>query len=172
MLRSQADISLDEAASHLRVASHLFHSAVQSGLAADEAVDQLISAASAISEPIELGDDLREALTAIFSSERGEVSYPVSKALADGPHFIGMDGSWSIKPVKVGDGEIVAVPVLSIDILWHDQSGTRHEAFFQMSESEWESFREEVEEINDFRQEIEHFLEGSSSLSPDTSEND
>jgi hypothetical protein len=83
-----------------------------------------------------------------------------------------MDGSWNIKPVKVGDGEIVAVPVLSIDILWHDQSGTRHEAFFHMSESEWESFRDEVEEINDFRQQIEHFLEGSSSPSQDVPEND
>ena len=159
VLGNRAEMEIEEAASHLRVANHLFHSAVQAGLDAEEATAQLIAAVSLISEPPEIDDERKKALQALFSAGQDETPLVVALALAHGPHYISMDGSWSVKLVRSSDDQVAAVPIVSLNILWHDQSGTRQEAFFQMSEAEWESFREGVEEIGDFREEIGHFLE-------------
>jgi len=152
------------------VADHLCHSAIQAGLKAEEAVDQLAAVVAELSEPIEVDEGRKIAVAAILSVTQDEIPLVETVALADGPHFMAMDGSWSIKPVKTSDNEVVLVPIVSLGISWHDQNGTRHAGFFQMSESEWESFRDEVDAISDIRQEIDQYLRNYTYLSTESTE--
>ena len=152
------------------MANHLVHSAVQADLDANKAVDQIMAVASELDEPVELNDGQKKALALIFSSEGEQAQHAASVALANGPHFILMDGAWSIKLVEVSTGGVAPVPIVSLNILWHDQTGTGHEAFFQMSEAEWQDFCEKVDTIGDLRKEMDPLLQFTNRLNPNDSE--
>jgi hypothetical protein len=159
-LRSRFNIPTDTAMAHLRLAEHLYHRVAQAELDVAEAIAQIVPIASEINDPIKIDDKQKDALATILSPKRGyEIADAVPAALANGPHFIGVNGSWSVKPVKIRGGEVIRVPIISLNIVWHDSAGTHHETFLQMSETEWEEFSTKVLAFTDSRSDIEGLLQ-------------
>ena len=152
ILKNRFDIPVDQASAHLQIAEHLYRRVAQSGLDAFGAVAQIDSIASGLQDPIALDDKRKDALTEVLTFKRAyEISTAVGTALANGPHFIAVNGSWSIRPVKIRNGEVIQVPIIGLSIVWHDSTGTNHETFCQMSEMEWEEFNSQVAAFADDR---------------------
>ncbi len=159
-LKSRFDIPVDQAAAHLQIAEHLYHRVAQSGLDVSDAIAQIDAVASGLQNPVSLDDKRREALSRVLSFKRDyEISTAVGTALADGPHFITVNGSWSVRPVKIRNGEAIRVPIIALSIVWHDSTGTNHETFFQMSEIEWEEFNSKVAAFAENRGEMQAILQ-------------
>ena len=169
-LQSRFGFSLQEASAHLRMADHLSHSAVQKNLGPEQAADEIVAVASEIHEPVRVEERQRTAIAAILSADFGENPPTARLALASGPHFIGIEGFWSLRPVKTSSDNILAVPIVSLNISWHDHSGAPHEAFIQLSEADWQEFRDKVTTIEDLRKDLEPFQYGASNVIPNPSE--
>jgi hypothetical protein len=159
-LKIRFNIPTDTAMAHLRLAEHLYHRVAQAELDVTEAIAQIVSIASEIKDPIAIDDKQKDALATILSSKQDyETSDAVSVALANGPHFIGVNGSWSVKPIKIRSGDVIRVPIMSLSIVWHNSTGTRHETFLNMSETEWEEFSTKVLDFTESRRDLEEVLQ-------------
>ena len=159
ILNERFTIPLDAATGNLHIAEYIYDRVVDLGLNADEAVSQLASVALELEDPIEIDVDKRNAIVAILSFKRAyEATVANRKALANAPHFTGVSGSWSVKSVTMSNGEAVRVPVLSLSVTWHDGPGNNKEAFFQMSNRDWERFNNSINAIGDGREDIEGLL--------------
>lgn len=159
VLNERFGVPLGVATVNLHIAAYLYDRAVDSGLNADEAAGQLVSVASGLKDPIEIDVDKRAAIVAILSFKRDyEATMASGKALANSPHFTGVSGSWSVKPVAMSNGEVVRVPVLSLSVTWHDGIGNAKEIFLQMSNRDWAMFNNSINAIDNGRKDIEDLL--------------
>ena len=159
-LNSRFDVRVGKIMRDLRFAEYLYDRFTDLDMEVTDAINEISLAASELEEPISIDDQQRTAIEAVLSFKR---NYEVSKAIKGGvtssaPHFIRVNGSWTIKPVRVQSQETIMAPVLAMSIVWHDGSGTRHEAFFQMSDDDWELFSEEMRSLSDNRAELETLL--------------
>ena len=158
-LNSQFGISMDRARGGLQIADYLYRRTADLGLEVAEAVGQIIDIATGMELPVAIDDNHQRAIAALLSFKRDyEEVIAIAKAVANGPHFIGVDGSWSVKPIQMPNGEFVRIPVVSLSITWHDGLGHNKEPFFHMAESDWEDFASEVAAIANDRSNVEMLL--------------
>lgn len=157
ILRERFDLGIDSAARALRFAEYVYNRASDLHLEADDAAAQF-AAASNLENPISIDGERKDAVRAILSFKR---DYEIARArsataTSGGPHFIGVNGSWSVKPVRVRNGEVVKVPILAMSVTWHDGSENNHEAFFQMSAEDWAEFKSGIASIEEMREDVEN----------------
>ena len=162
ILRERFDLGIDSAARALRLAEYIYNRASDLRLEADDAAAQFAAAASNLENPISLDGERKDAVRAILSFKR---DYEIARArsataTSGGPHFIGVNGSWSVKPVRVRNGDVVNVPILAMSVTWHDGSENNHEAFFQMSAEDWEEFKSGIASIDEKREDVEDMAQG------------
>ena len=156
---SQSEISHSEALNCLAVAAYLYDRVSELGINIDEAVEQLRFAGEELEPAVPVDEETSAAISAILEFKRDyELSRVVSRATSNAPHFIGAHGSWGIRPVQMGNGEIVNVPVVTFSVHWHDGAGNAHETFLQMSRDDWSSFCDEVEAITGRYGDVESLL--------------
>ena len=157
ILRERFSLGIDSATRALRFAGYVYNRASDLNLETDDAAAQLAAAASDLENPISVDDERRDAVRAILSFKR---NYEIARArnvtaTSGAPHFIGVNGSWNIKPVRVRNGEVVKAPILAINVIWHDGSENNHEAFFQMSAEDWADFQSDIASIEEKRKDVE-----------------
>ena len=158
-LNAQFGIPINEAMRNLRIAAFLYNRVSDLDLEVTDAVDQIASIASGLDEPISIDDQLRESIEEILAFKRiYEISKATGAAVGEVPHFVAVNGSWSVKPVEIRNGEIVKVPVVSMSIQWHDSVGNDHEAFFQMTDDDWQDFDNVIKSVSDSRKNVEELL--------------
>lgn len=162
ILRERFDLGIDSAARALRFVEYIYNRASDLRLEADDAAAQFAAAASNLENPISLDGERKDAVRAILSFKR---DYEIARArsataTSGGPHFIGVSGSWSVKPVRVRNGETVKVPILAMSVIWHDGSENNHEAFFQMSAEDWAEFKSGIASIEEMREDVENMAQG------------
>ena len=157
ILRERFDLGIDSAARALRFVEYIYNRASDLNLEADDAATQLAAAASNLENPISLDGERKDAVREILSFKRDYEIARARNAIATsvGPHFIGVNGSWSVKPVRVRNGETVKVPILAMSLIWHDGSENSHEAFFQMSAEDWAEFQSGIASIEEMREDVE-----------------
>ena len=158
ILRERFDLGIDSAARALRFAEYIYNRASDLNLETDAAAAQFAAAASNLENPISIDCERKDAVRAILSFKR---DYEIARArsataTSGGPHFISVNGSWSVKPVRVRNGEVVKVPILAMSVIWHDGSENSHEAFFQMSAEDWAEFKSGIASIEEMREDVEN----------------
>ena len=158
-LNNDFDVPVDKTIRDLRIAEYLYDRVTELGLNTADAVNQIVAIASELEEPISIDNKLRDAIEAVLSFKRDyEISGAKSKSVNNVPHFVDANGSWSIKPIRTREGEIVRAPVMTMSIVWHDSSGNPHEAFFHMADQDWNAFSRKMNSLADSREEIEELL--------------
>ena len=158
-LNARFGVPVNQAMRDLRIAEHLYIRISELGLDDTDAISQIDSIASQIQDPVTIDDKCRDAIIAVLSFKRDyEVATAAGKALANAPHFIGANGAWGIKPVKIRSGEIIKIPVVTLSIVWHDGTGNNHEAFLQMSDRDWEEFTSKLKGLTDSRKDVDELL--------------
>ena len=159
-LNNRFNIGVGKIMHDLRYAEYLYERFTELDMEVADAITEISLAASELEEPISIDDSHRMAIEAVLSFKR---NYEISKATKGGltssaPHFIRANGSWTIKPVKIQPEETIMAPVLTMSIVWHDGAGGRHEAFFQMSDDDWELFSNEMTALSDNRKGLEALI--------------
>ena len=151
-LAAQYGIPVTRSTGSLRVAEYLFHRVADGEFEIPEAVNELVTVAAGLDEPIEFDEQRQGVVADILSFKRDfEAAMAVTTATSDAPHFIDVNGSWGIKPVQIRNGEVIRVPVITLSIVWHDGPGNNHEAFLQMSERDWKTFTDKLENLGNSR---------------------
>ncbi len=159
-LNARFNIPIDKAARVLRIVEYLYNRVSELDLDAATAVDQVSSIAAELEAPIDLDYQKRDALKAVLSFNRAyELPMAAGKALDKVPHYVDVAGEWSVKPIRIRDGEIVKVPVVTVSVYWHDSTANHKQAFFYMSDADWDEFVSKVEAIRDSRKDIEDLLQ-------------
>ncbi len=149
----QASISLDEAKRTLGVAEYLYERCREYQISPDHAVAQLLDVARALGiEHVAAKDPaLRDLVSPkdAYESQR----HAASEATGTVAHFQRLDGVWDIRPIfHRHTHEVVArVPVLLINVAWHDMAGTTHEAVFQLDDDDWADFKREADKLDERR---------------------
>jgi hypothetical protein len=158
-LNARFGLPVSHATGCSRIAEYLYRRVAESEMDTDEAVNQIVAVAAGLDEPITVDERQREALADVVSFKRDlETEMAVTTATSNAPHFIDVNGGWAIKPVRIRNGEVVKVPVVTLSLIWHDGSGNNHEAYLQMSEEDWATFNEKVGSLSNRRQELESLL--------------
>lgn len=123
-----------------------------------EAVIELVALGERLG--VHVNGEKRIALEETLSYKRDyEIGmYARVQEVGKGPHFAGLDGSWSIKVYRTREDEAVKFALLGLSVSWHAQ-GSDFEAFFQMTDEEWDEFIDKVNEISEHRQELQSFLD-------------
>ena len=157
ILRERFDLGIDSATRALRIAEYIYNRASNLNLETEDAASQLAAAASSLENPISIDSERKDAVRAILSFKR---DYEIARArnvtaTSGAPHCIGVNVSWNVKPVRVRNGEVVKVPILTMNVIWHDGSENSHEAFFQMSADDWTDFNAEIASIEEMRKDVE-----------------
>ena len=119
----------------------------EAGLEPEDATNQLTSIAAQLEDPISVDQARKDVIREIFSTRKREPSTDVG----DYPHFISARGFWSIRPYRTREGEINKVPMMSMSVIWHDGTGNNREAFFQLTDKDWQSFRDTLNELATMR---------------------
>ena len=159
-LRAGSNLSLQAAISHLRVADNLIRLVDRAAINPAEAARQIAVVAADLDPKVQLDDEKVEAITAIVSATNpSSPPLPVRQAMANGPHFGRLSGAWSAMPVRGETGGITVVPVLALNIEWHDHTGVDDVLHFRMTDAEWEMFMDKVAELNGLRQDLAPFLD-------------
>lgn len=159
-LNERFNIPIDKAARVLRIVEYLYNRVSELGLDAATAVDQVSSIASELENPIDLDDQKMGALKAVLSFNRAyEIPMATRKALDNVPHYVDVAGEWSVKPIRIRDGKIVKVPVVTVSVYWHDATANHNQAFFCMSDADWDEFVSKMEAIGNSRKDVESLLQ-------------
>lgn len=159
-LRAGSNLSLPAAISHLRVADNLIRLVDRAAINPADAARQIAVVAASLDPKVQLDDEKIDAITAILSATAPySPPLPVRQAMANGPHFGRLSGAWSAMPVKGETGGITVVPVLALNIEWHDHTGMDDVLHFRMTDNEWEAFMDKIAELNGLRQEFAPFLD-------------
>ena len=61
--------------------------------------------------------------------------------------------------MRIRDGEVIKVPMISMSIVWHDGTGSNREAFFQMSDSDWAHLNLVINDLTDSREDLQSLIE-------------
>lgn len=159
-LNARFGIPVDKAMRDLRIAKFLYDRVTELDLDTANAAHQLAAMASGLLEDqIPIDDKRRNAIKAVLSFKPAFEIYRVkSKSVNDSPHFVGINGSWNIKPIRTREGETLKVPIMGMSIVWHDSSGNHHEAFFHMDDQDWDELSSKISALSDSRKELEDLL--------------
>lgn len=131
------------------MAEYLYERSREYRISPDNAVAQLLQIGADFDiEDLSTRADALRALVASKDAYEGGLRARL-QATSTVPHFSGLDGVWDIRPVFHRErGDIIArVAALLLNVSWHDMDGTTHEAIVQLSEEDWEDFKEEVNEL-------------------------
>lgn len=157
---SSSNMSLQSAISHLRVADNLIRLVDRAAIDPAEAARQIATVAADLDPEVQIDDVKVNAITAILSATNpNSPPIPVRQAMAYGPHFGRLSGAWSAMPVRGETGGITVVPILALNIEWHDHTGVDEVLHFRMTDAEWEGFMDKVAELNGLRQDLAPFLD-------------
>lgn len=165
ILSERFDLGIDTAARALRLAEYIYNRASNLNLETDDAAAQFAAAASNLEKPISVDGERKDAVRAILAFKR---DYEIARArnvtaTSGAPHFIGVNGSWNVKPVRVRNGEVVKVPILAMNVIWHDGSENNREVFLQMSAEDWADFQSDIAAIEESRKDAEDMANGMAS---------
>lgn len=153
-----AGVTVDEAHALLSVAGYIYDAVTDQSVPVEDAVAEILQ--MSIDLEIESADDVGQAMSDLLSYkpdyEKGKDAR--DRSIATGPHFISFSGDWNIRVHRTREDESVMVSSISVSVIWHDEPGTRHEAYFNMTDDEWLDFVEAVEEISVKRENIQEFL--------------
>lgn len=159
-LNARFGISVDKAMRDLRIAKFLYDRVTEQGLDTANAAHQLAAMSSGLLEDqISIDDKRWNAIKDVLSFKPAfEMSRVKSKSVNDSPHFVGINGSWIIKPIRTREGEVLKVPIMTMSIVWHDSSGNHHEAFFHMDDHDWDELSSKISALAGSRKELEDLL--------------
>lgn len=158
-LATRFQVPLDKMLRDLRVAEYLYSRVSQLKMDTVVAVEQVVTVAAGLEGIVEIHPRQREAIAEVLSFKRDyEISSARKAPLSGVPHFAGLSGSWSVKPVRTRDGEIVKVPMLAMSLNWHDGALNHQQAFFCLSEWDWAEFSRQVQSIAEGRKDIDELL--------------
>jgi len=157
---TKAAISADDARAALRVAEYLYEKCRDEAISLDAGVNELTQIASdlQVADVATKASELRDILAVKDGYESKRQA--AAQAVATVAHFVGLEGTWDIRPVFNRETrEVVAtVPVLLLNLSWHDHGGTLHEAVVQLNDEEWGDLEEVVKRIRDNRDALgKHF---------------
>src|SRR6266540_1535487 len=134
LLSERSHLTPDEASQILTTAGYFYDRVTERRLAPSDAVQVLGDIG--VSLGLSLSEDQRHALEEVLSYkkeyERGK--YARLQAVNVGPHFLALEGGWSIKVFRTRQDEQVKVALLGLSVIWHDGHGNYHEAFFNMTD--------------------------------------
>lgn len=157
-LSELGEITSDEARSILIVAGHIYDAITDQEISVEDAVAEILEISTG--REVETTGDIGQAMSDLFAYkpayEKGKDAR--DRAVAIGPHFISFEGNWTISIHRTREKETVKIPSIAISVIWHDEPGTSHEAYFKMTDTEWTEFVEKVEEISTERKNIQEFL--------------
>ena len=158
-LNARFGVPIDEATRVLLLVEHLYDRVTELGLSTSETVSQIASIALGLEEPIEIDTRKRDAIEAVFSFKRDyEIANATSKALDNVPHFVDVNGDWSVKLIRTREGESVKIPVLTMSVIWHDSSLNHRQTTFFLSDEDWSEINTAMKAIADRREEINELL--------------
>ena len=158
LISKETKLAPQEARQALSIADYLYDRVTELRMSVSSARNELVEMCSRLQ--INLSDDQSRALEEILAYRKQyELGrHARNRATSIGPHFLSMDGSWSISVYKTRENDPVKVATLSLSISWHDGQGNHKETFLTMSEKNWEKFKEKVEEINKKHEDLRDFL--------------
>lgn len=159
LLSERTKLSPDVARDALALAEYLYRQVTEHNIPVADAVATLTNLA--VEFDIVVSDSQRTALEEILVYKREYETglYARFQAIEVGPHFGKMQGSWTIRVQRTRENEVVKVPILALNVSWHDSEGDHHEAFLQMSEKDWGTFKETVERLSREREALQKFLD-------------
>jgi len=159
VLSKETGLSPEKSNQAMVVARYLYDTVSEKRVPVAETVQILISYSKSIDSPLstEQGHAIEKILSYKKAYEEG--SYARNHVVHSGPHFIELEGSWSIKIYRTRENENVKVPVLSLSMSWHDRHGNDHESFVQMTETDWEELKQKIEDISKAHKQIKELFE-------------
>ena len=161
-LATRFDVPNSEASGVLRVAKYLYDRVTELNVEIGEATNEIDSIAAGLDPAIIISGLQRNAIESILAYKRDyEISEASSKALADAPHYSDVNGSWGVKLLQTRTGENIKVPVIALNLTWHDGSGEHHETFVQMGDEDWDDFENRVKELASRRAYLNEFLQAT-----------
>lgn len=145
----QASVSNEDARIILNVAEYLYERAHENVISPERGAAELVEIGKSVGvDKVEEKRPLFEHLLATKEAyERGRrATLRATEVIA---HFEDLDGTWDIRPVFHRESEeiIAKVPVLILNVKWHDSSGTSRDAVFQLAERDWDEFRQKIEKL-------------------------
>ncbi len=153
-------LSVDDARRAILVADVLYERCRDQRIPVSDAVDQLATIAPevGVQDFSEIAATLLELLSPKHVYETEGYAKVQSKSVV--AHFIGLDGVWDIRPVFHREtGKITKnLPVLLLNVAWHDDVGTSHSAAFQLDDDAWADLRETVQELTDRLASLDEYL--------------
>jgi hypothetical protein len=159
ILAQQCSLAYAKAAQVLTTARYFYDRSTEKGISSEGTIEALSAIASSLEIP-PFSSELRQALEKLFAYknayEKGE--FARSQAAHNGPHFLDLQGSWSFAVFRTRQGESVKVPILGLSVSWHDRQGNDHEAFFQMTDPQWEEFKAAITDIDQARDHLKKLL--------------
>lgn len=156
----QSSLPFDEARKSLVVAGYLYNKCRDDHISPEDATTELSKIASTLGIDISGKESTFRSLLAVKDSyEVGR--YAERRGVDVGAHFMNIDGSWDIRPVfhRATDEIAKSVLVLLLNLLWHDTTGTEHDAIFQLSEKDWAEFNKKIEKLRRQHEAIKKHLE-------------
>jgi hypothetical protein len=158
---AEASLAPEDARGSLRVAEYLYERCRDWRIPPEEAIAQLVEIArsSGLGDLTEKAPALRRLLATKDQYERGR--HVKLEALSTVAHFGGLEGAWDIRLVFHREREevIAKVPVLLLNVSWHDTAGKSQEAVFQLAEEDWEDVIEAVDRLESQRRAVRAYLE-------------
>ncbi len=132
---------------------YLYERCREQSISSDGGATQLVE----IGESFEVKDitEKREVFKSILSTkesyEKGRRAELQATEIIG--HFVDLDGVWDLRPVFHREtGEIITkLPVLIMNVTWHDSTSTRHVAVFQLAERDWEEFKSKIDKLENHR---------------------
>ncbi len=158
-----AALSVEHARSVLLITYYLYERCRELIILPDEARRQLLE----VGKNLQIKDldkkqsVLQEVLVTKKAYESGgRAKVQATEAVS---HFLGFNGAWNIRPVFNRETQeiLTKLPMLLLNVSWHDTTGTAHDAVFQLDEEDWEEFKVKVKELDTFYQKLRQELEKS-----------
>ncbi len=157
----EAAITIEAARGALRVAEYLYERCRELRMPPDQAVGQLAESAarSAMGDISDKASALRSLLASKDEYEAGR--HVALESLSVVPHLAKLEGIWDIRPVFHREREevVARIPVLLLNVCWHDTTGQTHETALQLDEDDWEDVREGIDKLEAQRRIIRAYVD-------------
>ena len=140
-ISARLDMSIEGVSGALRFATYVRGRTISQNFDIQGAVDEIVDIASRLEDPIVISETKKNLITEVLGDNGDEHL----KVIAKLPEFNDIDGTWNIVPHRNVNGQVINIPILSLNISWYSGQGNEHEAFFHFTDNEWQQFRHEID---------------------------
>jgi hypothetical protein len=158
-LADQSDLTLQQAGDVLHFAGFIYDRVTEHQISVDEALTELEELAQALGGSLsgESLSALRLVLDYKAQYEKGRRAR--QQAVASGPQFLSMSGTWRVQFHSTRTNEFAKVPLLGLTINWVDGAGNTNEFVVNLDDSDWKAFNNKMRELSEFRESLKQELD-------------